>query len=86
MFQVIIDAQEAQLKNPARAVVNSESTFVKDRIVKAGFPDLAKEYWNWVCMSNRDKPVFGERVLELQKQLKAIDDQSTMPSWGTYGT
>lgn len=85
-MRILIEAMKAQIANPARAVVNSESAFVKDRLIKAGEPELAKQYWNWVCMSGRDTPVFGEEVLELQKQLNAIDKGVTMPSWGTYGT
>lgn len=76
---------KAQIAKPTRAVVNSESAFVKDRLNKLGEYELAKSYWNWVCM-NRTKPVFGDEVMALQDQLNVIDKQSTMPSWGTYGT
>lgn len=84
-MQVLIEAMKAQLAKPARAVVNSESAFVKDRISMAGEPELARQYWNWVC-SGRKTPIFGEEVFTLQQQLDAIDKGVTMPDWGTYGT
>ena len=85
-IDILIEAMKAQLAKPARAVVNSESAFIKDRLNKLGEYELAKQYWKWVCSRWEDNPVFGEEVLEIQRQLKAIDNQSTMPSWGTYGT
>lgn len=84
-INILIETMKAQLANPTRAVVNSESAFVKDRLNKLGEYELANSYWNWVCM-NRSKPIFGEEVMNLQDQLNAIDKLSTMPSWGTYGT
>ncbi len=83
---VLIEVLKEQIANPARACVNSESAFVKDKLNKRGETELATAYWNWVCMYQRDLPVFGEEVLALQRQLTAIDKQQTMPSWGTYGT
>lgn len=77
---------KAQLAKPNRAVVNGESSFVRERLDKAGHETLGREYWNWVCSYWEHNPIFGEEVLTLQHQLDAIDKQSSMPSWGTYGT
>ncbi len=83
---VLIEVMKEQIAKPTRAVVNSESAFVMDKLNSRGEYELAKAYWNWVCSSGRDTAIFGEEVMELQKQLRAIDKQSTMPAWGTYGT
>ena len=87
MSKMLIEAMQAQIANPTRAVVNSESAFVKDRLNKLGQTSLASEYWNWVCMYRRGVPnYFGEEVAALQEQLDAIDKGVEMPAWGTYGT
>lgn len=86
-IDILIKAMTAQLANPARAVVNSESAFVKDRLNKLGEYEIANKYWNWLCCTRwQTNPIFGEEVQALQLKLEAIDKQSTMPSWGTYGT
>ena len=77
---------KAQVENPARAVVNSECGFVADRLRKLGENELAKKYWSWTCSRWEDNPIFGEEVQMLQKQLRNIDFNVDMPSWGTYGT
>ena len=74
-----------QLNNPARAVVNSESAFVRERLLKMGEKELARDYW-WWCCTGCSVPIFGEEVMALQTRLNEIDKQSTMPAWGTYGT
>jgi len=85
--QILLKFMQEQLEKPARAIVNSESAFVRYNIAVAGYPDLAKRYWSWACSSN---PTvwndFTEEVVELQNKLKAIDKQSTIPEWGTKGT
>lgn len=86
MYQNLITAMKAQLAKPNRAVVNSETAFVKDRLYDMGEKDLAKEYWNWNCGRWEDNPKFGPEVQELQTQLRNIDKGITMPEWGTYGT
>jgi len=86
---LLIQAMEAQLAKPNKAVVNSESSFVRYRIEVAGDQALAREYWNWAISSEewrRKNPIFGLEVLELQEKLDAIDATVSMPSWGTYGT
>ena len=85
-INTLIEAMKAQIAKPTRAVVNSESAFVKDRLNKLGEYELASKYWNWVCSRWETNAIFGEEVLELQRQLQAIDSKVTMPAWGTYGT
>lgn len=85
-INILIEQMKAQVAMPTRAVVNSESAFVADRLNKLGEYELAKKYWSWVCSYWEKNPIFGEEVTALQHQLNAIDKQSTMPSWGTYGT
>jgi hypothetical protein len=82
----LVEAMKAQIVKPTRAVVNSECAFVMERLYKMDEPSLAAQYWNWTCSDWKSNPKFGDEVQELQTQLRAIDAQSTMPSWGTYGT
>ena len=42
--EILIQALNAQLANPARAVVNFECSFVRDRLDIAGHNDLARRY------------------------------------------
>lgn len=71
--QFLIQAMKEQIAKPARAVVNSESAFVKDRLYKMGYAELGAQYWSWVCSANRNIPVFGDEVMELQRKLKEVD-------------
>lgn len=86
---ILAEAMKLQLAKPNRAVVNSESGFVKDRLVRQGHVELAREYWNWAVSHpewRKANPVFGLEVLKLQEKLDEIDNSCTMPAWGTYGT
>lgn len=87
-IEIIIEAQAAQLAKPNRAIVNSECAFAKDRIAfEFKRPDLAREYWNWVCSKASNGCLqYGQEVLDQYKALRAIDSQSTMPEWGYKGT
>lgn len=82
---VILKAIQVQIEKPARAVVNSESAFVSDRIRDGGHPEIAKEYWNWVCGGCKTA-WFGEEVMAAQDVLRQIDKGVTMPEWGIKGT
>ena len=80
--EVILSAMTAQLAKPTRAVVNSESAFVAQRLRDAGHMDEAKAYWSWVCCG---KPkTFGEDIHTLQMQLDALD--TPLDSSWTKGT
>lgn len=82
---IIAQAQRRQLKNPARAVVNSEAAFVAQHLRNEGYTDIAARYWSWSCgRENREE--FGDEVYELQMKLNGIDMGVSMPAWGTYGT
>lgn len=81
---LVAEAQREQIKKPKRAVVNSESAFVAQRLRDAGHHELAARYWNWVCSSPQFE--FNETVQELQEKLEEIDRRVSMPAWGTYGT
>ena len=83
--KIIAEAQRKQLEKPTRAVVNSESAFVAQRLRDEGHVDVSKKYWSWVC-GGKSPDVFGEEVYELEMKLKEIDAGVSMPSWGTYGT
>jgi len=86
---IVVEAMKLQLANPTRAVVNGESSFVKDRLYRAGHPELARTYWNWVCCSStwrQNNSIFGQEAVLIQEQLEAIDKSYSMPAWGTYGT
>lgn len=83
MHMVITDAIRAQLAKPTRAVVNSESAFVAQRLRDAGEHDAARLYWSWVCSSKKTCP-FGEEVADLQTQLDALD--TPLDSSWTRGT
>lgn len=87
-IEIIIEAQAAQLASPARAIVNSECAFVQDRIAHIyNRPDLAREYWNWVCSeASRGCVRYGQEVLDQYIALRVIDSKQTMPDWGYKGT
>ena len=59
--EILIQALNAQLANPARAVVNFECSFVKDRLYASGHDNLARRYWSWVCSNWEANPIFGDR-------------------------
>lgn len=82
---VVAAAQRAQLEKPTRAVVNSESAFVAQRLRNDGYTGVAARYWSWSC-GHENREEFGDEVYELQMKLKEIDAGVSMPSWGTYGT
>lgn len=87
--QKVEDAISEQIANPARAVVNSESSFVWQRLVDQGHKKAASRYWSWACSftgRDEDRSEFGDKVFELQKRLEEIDRGVGMPEWGTYGT
>ncbi len=86
-IDLIIFAQEKQIRNPARAVVNSECAFVKETISKTDVK-LACDYWSWVCYSGlrKDPTLFGDVVHSNELILARIDSEQTMPSWGYSGT
>jgi hypothetical protein len=87
MITFILEAQEAQLANPTRACVNSESAFVADRLRSMGHKELAKTYWSWVCsFRSTDSLKFGWKVYDNELKLKQIDAGFTMPEWGYKGT
>ena len=91
MNKIVFEAQAAQLLNPAKACVNSEAAFVADRIREAGYPELAKSYWSWVCQTPERDPVnavkaFGVECYNQYIQLREIDKGFTMPEWGYKGT
>lgn len=67
-----------QIAKPCKAIVNSESAFVQDKLLKAGQPDLASAYWKWVCtgLNAANNPGFDEEIVELQNQLNQIDRKS----------
>jgi hypothetical protein len=89
--KIVFDAQAEQLAKPARACVNSESAFVAERIRDAGYAELSKSYWSWVCSSPERNPAqavkaFGVECYEQYIQLREIDKGFTMPEWGYKGT
>lgn len=74
------------MKKPARAVVNSESAFVRTKLLNHGEPELSKKYWGWAIRPNPVSGVFPLEIDELQRKLNAIDRSASMPDWGTHGT
>lgn len=75
---------ERRIQNPARACVNSESSFVFYDLQNQGYERIARAYWSWVCSSRKDTPEFGQEILDLQRKLNKTEN--TIPDWGTYGT
>ena len=82
---IILKAIAAQIEKPTRAVVNSEGSFVAQRLRVEGHAEIAKEYWSWIC-SGAKTAYFGEDVMAAQDVLKQIDSGVTMPEWGYAGT
>jgi len=78
-INLILAAQEQQIKNPARATVNSECAFVKDTISKVDYK-LAMEYWKWVCGSfKKDTDLFGPPIVYANELVLAKIDASAVP-------
>lgn len=84
-LKAIQQYMEQQVATPIRAGCNHESCFVKDALARDGLHIEARAYWSWVCTSTTPTWVTPE-IVKLQEQLNCIDRQSTIPSWGTYGT
>ncbi len=83
--EVVARAIKAQLADPAKACVNSESSFVDYRLRCEGHMQIAKRYWSWVCRSPESNPhEFGEEVYALQMKLNGLD--VGLPDWATKGT
>lgn len=85
MSDLLVKLLKWQIAEPARAVVNCEGAFVRSKLEVLGETDLAKQYWSWVC-SGAKPGTFSPEIDSLQDQLKKIDQASSMPAWGTYGT
>lgn len=85
VIQQIIEAQQYFIENPVRACVNSESSFVKERLQKQGFTEAASAYWNFVCFRNEKFVMSDETVIAQEKQLGKASSFN-MPAWGTSGT
>lgn len=88
-IDVLKKAMARQIVNPARAVVNGESSFVRCNVAMEGEVELARQYWSWVCsgyQSGRNPDWVDDDILQMQDDLDAIDKTCIMPSWGTYGT
>lgn len=84
-YQAICEAIQQQIDNPAHSIVNSESAFVRDRLVNAGLTKEAKWYWNCHCGVPNCK--FTPEVAELHRQLVVADWRAmAMPVWGRSGT
>lgn len=87
--EAVVVAQQQIIDNPVRAMVNSESSFVRDLLSKVD-ERLARDYWNWVCgaCSQWTKKNFSDvRILQNQSKLKAVDmAMPEMPAWGYAGT
>lgn len=88
-MEIIINAIKAQLASPARAGINSEAAFVRERIERQAGELMARRYWSWAISAavwRAANPVFGKLAVTLQLELDAIDDSTSLPSWATYGT
>lgn len=91
MNRIVFEAQAAQLLSPTKACVNPESAFVAQRIREAGYDELSKSYWSWVCSMPERNPeqavkAFGVECYNQYIQLREIDKGFTMPEWGYKGT
>lgn len=84
-LNILIAALEAQLANPRRACVNSETAFARERLDRDGHHTLARKFWFWLCCG-RGPAISDARVIDLVNKLDAIDREFTMPAWGTSGT
>lgn len=85
IIQQIIEAQQYFIENPVRACVNSESSFVKQRLQQQGNMVAASLYWNFVCFRNVKYIMSDETIIAQEKQLDNASNFK-MPAWGTVGT
>jgi len=80
-INIVVEAQHQMIDFPKKAVVNSESAFVKD-IINQQDPELASAYWSWVCALERPSylKLFNDSTIRAnQALLEAIDGAITMP-------
>ncbi len=83
--QLLAKLMKWQAAEPARATVNSEAAFVKNKLEVLGEVALAKFYWSWFCAGCKPG-VFPTDIEVLQKALNEIDAGASMPTWGMFGT
>ena len=76
--EILKEVLQEQIAKPAKAIVNPEAAFVKDKLLAKGEQLLAKAYWAWVCLRlDQDyNPGFGAEIVALQRQLNEIDQTS----------
>lgn len=84
-IQQIIEAQAYFIENPVSACVNSESSFVKQRLQQQGFLQAASLYWSFATSRNAKYVMSDETVIAQEKQLDKASNFN-MPAWGTSGT
>lgn len=84
-IQQIIEAQAFFIENPVRACVNSESSFVKQRLQQQGFLEAASVYWSFATSRNARYVMSDETVITQEKQLDKAS-YFKMPAYGTSGT
>lgn len=75
-IEILRSVLKDQIVKPCKAIINSESAFVQEKLVKAKQPVLANAYWNWVCSNYSNNPGFDLNIVELQNQLNQIDRAS----------
>lgn len=87
-IELIIEAQKFIIANPVRACVNSESSFVKQRLQNQGHTEAARLYWNFICVPSIPNPLNNAKEIETLKNLQKVleGNKFVMPSWGTSGT
>ena len=77
-IEILRSVLKDQIAKPCKAIVNSESAFVQDKLLKAGQHALASAYWKWVCtgLNTVHNPGFDSDIIDLQNQLNQIDRAS----------
>jgi hypothetical protein len=86
-IQTVVEAQQQIINNPVKAVVNSESTWVRQLISETDY-ELSTDYWMWVCSNCSKKNLtFSDTLIRgNQEILESVDRTVTMPSWGYSNT
>jgi hypothetical protein len=75
-IEILRSVLKDQIAKPHKAIINSESAFVQEKLHRAGHSALASAYWDWVCSNYSNNPGFDLNIVELQNQLNQIDRAS----------
>jgi hypothetical protein len=75
-----------QIEKPVLTLVNSEHSFVAQKLYEKKKFDISLGYWHWITMNRHKTDYFPADIMDLIAKLDEVDKKNTISSWGTYGT